>query len=925
MAFNRKARLRGNIEAIKLLFELEKTKAEPTPEQREILQSYCGFGALKCILNPTESLSDIALWSKSDLELFPLTVQLHSVIKNNTTQGEYKQYFNSLKNSILTAFYTPESVIDSLASSLGNNGILATKFLDPSAGQGAFMRSFARVSPVMESTNFEKDLLTGKLLDALYPKANVNIKGFESISPDYKGYFDVVASNIPFGDVAVFDPEYVKGKDPVRMQASKAIHNYFFVKGLDTLREGGVMAFITSQGVMNSPTNAPIREMLMNNANLISAIRLPNNLFSDIAGTDVGSDLVVLQKNSEKQSLTPQEELFIQTSRRPSGSMLNAYFKDLSHIVHTEWKQDTDPYGRPSIVFKHSGGAEGIAKDIQEILSKDIKLNFNQQLYAPEQKVEQVLELEQKPLNTLYDLFGMSVEQRKSPKRTKARAKSSQETMNLFNTNQNPEPEIKDLTPSSWTKEMLSHYKDGSIVEDNAGQLGHLREFRFGVAMFHPLDLPALQQERIKAYIPMRDSYFELYNAEQNTQREHSELRSELNTHYDNFVKKYGNINAASNAKFILMDSSGREICALERSVDGAFVKADILDHPVAFSQNETLIVEDANEALSASLNKHGGVHLEYMAELTSLTKEQLIEQLEGRIYYNPMIENYEIADRFIAGNVVEKAEKVDSYLLENPNDKRAQEALQALRDATPRAISFEELDFNFGERWIPTGIYSRYASYLYDTEVRVTYSENLDDYDVVCRGYNANIYDKYSVKTQSRSYDGTTLMTYALLNTVPDITKIITVDGEQKKVRDSEAIQLANSKIDEIRNGFTDWLSEQTPEFKDRLADMYNKKFNCFVRPEYDGSHQKFPNLDLKALGIPDLYKSQKDAIWMIKQNSGGIADHEVGTGKTLIMCVAAYEMKRLGLVNKPLIIGLKANLRSKLRQNTVTYCKCV
>ncbi|MFI3322940.1 MAG: N-6 DNA methylase [Rikenellaceae bacterium] len=872
MAFNSQQAMADNLTAIRLLFELDKSKREATADERTTLQKYCGFGALKCILNPANSLADVVKWSKSDLELFPLTVQLHSVIKANTTPEEYKQYIGSLKNSILTAFYTPQNVIDSIAQSLKDNGIVATKYLDPSAGQGAFMHSFTKVSPLMESTNFEKDIITGKLLKALYPKADVNIAGFETISSDYKGYFDITASNIPFSDVAIFDPEHTKSKNHAEVQASKSIHNYFFAKGLDMLREGGVMAFITSQGVMNSPQNTLIRQLLMERANLVSAIRLPNNLFSDHAGTDVGSDLIILQKNSAKQSLTPEEELFTQSNQRPSGAYLNSYFRNLSHIVHTEWKQDTDPYGRPAILFRHSGGSDGIAHDIRAILSVDIKQHLNRELYESVKAVEAPIEVEQKPLNNLYDLFGMSIEVRaaRATKRAKPIAAVEPET-------------VIDLSPHKWEGEILSHHKDGSLVIDSDNSIGYLREFKFGGAMFHPLDLQPKQEERIRVYIPMRDSYFELFNSEQRTQTEHSELRTELNTHYDNFVAKYGNLNSAFFPKYILMDASGREMCSLERAVDGKFIKADIFDHPVAFSQNETIAVNSAEEALSASLNKYGNVDLEYMAKLTSSTEDALIEELGERIYYNPMIYNYEIADRFVAGNVVEKAEQVDSYLLENPNDERAKKSLNALKDAAPRPISFDELDFNFGERWIPTAIYSRYASYLYDTDVNIAYSESLDNYSVKSRSTNANIYDKYCVRGQSRNYDGISLMSYALLNTVPDITKT-TISGDSEiKERDSEAIQLANTKIDEIRNGFTDWLSEQTPEFKDKLSNMYNRKFNCFVRPKYDGSHQNFPDLNLKALGIPDLYKSQKDAIWMIKQRSF-----------------------------------------SKVGQNGVTYCKC-
>ncbi|MFR9538513.1 MAG: DEAD/DEAH box helicase family protein, partial [Rikenellaceae bacterium] len=471
---------------------------------------------------------------------------------------------------------------------------------------------------------------------------------------------------------------------------------------------------------------------------------------------------------------------------------------------------------------------------------------------------------------------------------------------------------VIDLSPRNWEGDMLPHYKSGSMVMGADKNVGYLKDFKLGKAQFHPLQFKnEVELERAQSYIPMRDCYYELFNAEQLTQTEHPELRQKLNELYDSYRDDFGVLGSRNNNKFILMDASGRDILSLERGVDGEFIKADIFDHPVAFSQNEITAVDDVQEALSASLNKLGKVDLGYMSDLSSISADQIIEELEGKIYYNPMVGDYEIADRFIAGNVVEKAEQIDSYLLDNPQDEQAQKSLKALQDARPRPISFDELDFNFGERWIPTGLYSRYASYLYDTEVKIAYSENLDDYSVKLNGRsNANIWDKYSVSGNSRTYDGISLMNYALLNTVPDITKTITVDGKERKIRDSEAIQTANTKIDDIRNGFGDWLSEQTLEFKDQLTKMYNDRFNCFVRPNYDGSTQTFPNFDRKAVGIDDLYDSQKSAVWMIKQNGGGIIDHEVGTGKTLIMCTAAHELKRLGLANKPLIIGLKANV---------------
>ena len=219
-------------------------------------------------------------------------------------------------------------------------------------------------------------------------------------------------------------------------------------------------------------------------------------------------------------------------------------------------------------------------------------------------------------------------------------------------------------------------------------------------------------------------------------------------------------------------------------------------------------------------------------------------------------------------------------------------------------------MDFNLGERWISPQIYSDFASSLFDTKVGVQYSAQTDEFSVECRQKNLHIWEKYAVKSESRTYDGIALFKNALVNTTPDITKKIKIDDKEVKVRDMEAIQLANSKIDEIRNAFPLWLLEQSQEFKDRLAEQYNQSFNCFVRPQYDGSFQSFPGLDRESLGIEDLYDSQKDAIWMIKLNNGAICDHEVGAGKTLIMCCAAQEMKRLGLAHKPMIIGLKANV---------------
>lgn len=1031
MAFNRKAKLRDNIEAIRTVFELGKAGRAATPEEREWLARYCGFGGLKCILNPAATLTDAVQWAKSDLELFPLTVELHRLIRENSAnENEYKRYIDSLKSSVLTAFYTPSAVTEALADVLHDYNVRPRRLLEPSAGHGAFVEAFIRKDADTDVMAFEKDLLTGKILSCLYPDKKVRAEGFERIEKPFNDYFDAAVSNIPFGDVAVFDPAFSASESVGRRNAAKAIHNYFFLKGLDAVRDGGIVAFITSQGVMNATRNEAVRLEMLKGAHLVSAIRLPNNLFADHAGTEVSSDLVVLQKDTRREGLTEDEKLFIQTGMQ-NGVSTNRYFiEHKDQIIHTSAKLDTDPYGKPAMVYRHDGGVEGIATQLRELLDDDLHARLVMRLYSggirdarlqeqqakaqttdtplrteptaedlaafgawakeKEQRLweerppkatdfeeatvvqetvqpptavirqeaertavppkEEKPEIEP-PVMSLYDLFGFTAEERRiaqtggklrrrsnRPKLAQPRQPSlfdtpTQATVTTIQAEQTAQTSTETAARPAYSVENAAgadmnrriadverqiredeasltaeerqrrheeemkprlfdgllepHHREGSFVKVNTVgaryQIGYLKDVtRYG-ATFHPLDLGKEQREKIAAYIPVRDAYERLYAYEAEYHDEGSAQREALNTCYDKFVARYGNLNAKANVKLLMMDTSGRDILALERAENGQFVKADIFDHPVAFALNGITHVDTPEEALSASLNRYGGVNFDYMESLSDNSREELIDELKGRIFYNPLSGGYEIKDRFIAGNVVDKAERIEAWMAGNPHGEREKEALAALQEAAPRPITFDELDFNLGERWIPTGIYSAYASYLFDTKVSVGFSESMDDYAVKCGVKNAKILDQFCVKGYYRSYDGIALLKHALVNTVPDMTKSIGKDehGGDIKVRDSEGIQLANAKIDEIRNGFVEWLAEQSPDFQKRLTDMYNRKFNCFVRPQYDGSHQTFPDLDLKALdrrfGIKDVYQSQKDCIWMLKQNGGGICDHEV------------------------------------------------
>ncbi|WP_395763137.1 N-6 DNA methylase [Elizabethkingia anophelis] len=992
MGFSKKQHLQQNIDALRIAFKLEKEKQQATVGERLLMMQYSGFGGLKFVLNPIANDIDINHWRKTEHDLFPITQKLHQLLKDNSEDDkQYRRYVDSMKSSVLTAFYTPPQIIDAVSTTLRENGLDIQKFLEPSAGIGSFIQSFSE-NQKASTTAYEKDLLTGKVLKQLYPQSNIRISGFEEISEKEHNSYDVVASNIPFGDTSVFDLSYSRSKDTAKVQAARSIHNYFFLKGIDMLRGGGLLAYITSQGILNSPKNEPIRRALMQDNNLVSVVRLPNNLFTEYAGTEVGSDLIILQKNTAKQGLTEAEELFCQSRQTEYNTPGNALFQDSTRIVHTDRKLDTDPYGQPALIYTHKDGVAGIAKDLQRILSEDFGKHLDFNLYKGERNDEPVIQIpiipqppvvepvvvnqERQSLATpaiiqesqqelkqlsIFDLFeniDEPVAVLAPPKRTtqvkrqstKANRRAIGRQTDLFSAMQQPyTPPVSNKTgnqntstngvkqeaigdlfsgindngqavqpallntipePAPYSGELQSFHRNDCLVMDN-GWVGHLQDVDTsgGTAVFHPLQLPPLQKARAEAYIAVRDNYQGLYNNEATFQTEYKEERETLNRLYDAFVKRYGNLNSADNIKLIKTDSAGKEIPYLERVIGGVVHKADIFSHPVSFS-TVTIATDNPEEALAASLNKYGSVDLSYMSEISGMTDDALKEALHGRIFYNPLQKEYEISERWVAGNVVEKAEEVRTYIESNPDDVQAKESLTVLEDARPGRIEFEELDFNLGERWIPTGIYARFASHLFDTDVLVHYSESSDDFSVKCDQKNVHIWDKYAVKAESRTFDGIALLKHALVNTTPDITKKVMVGDQEVKVRDMEAIQMANAKIDEIRTAFSDWLHGQNDEFKKRLTDQYNDTFNCFVRPNYDGSHQEFPGLDRKGLNIQDLYSSQKDTVWMIKLNNGAICDHEVGAGKTLVMCTAAQEMKRLGLAHKPMIIGLKSNV---------------
>lgn len=322
-------------------------------------------------------------------------------------------------------------------------------------------------------------------------------------------------------------------------------------------------------------------------------------------------------------------------------------------------------------------------------------------------------------------------------------------------------------------------------------------------------------------------------------------------------------------------------------------------------SQTETIeTAATPLDALALSLNIHGSVNMQWIQALTGLTTDQLASELQGKIFFDPISQQWQHHSVFISGNIYEKIDNI--LALSRELSEQEQASLSALHQAKPEPVPYHELEFNLGERWIPDTWYSDFASELFQERTVVAYTDVNDTYCVRIFGFSPAAYRQYAYD----SYHGDDLLIHALHDTVPNITKEVLVNGEKTRVPDEDAIAAVSAKIQEIKAKFQEWMCERTLEQKDFLTNLYNRTFNCYVRPAYDGSMQTFPQLNFSAFPFSDLYPSQKDAIWMLKQNGGGVCWHEVGAGKTLVMCVAAFEMKRLGLVRKPLIIGLKANI---------------
>lgn len=998
MGYSTLKKLRGNLKAIGIALTHE--KGSPLGEsEREALKGYAGFGGIKAVLYANGTMEE---WTrqgatKEDLKLHPLIQELHELLHKHFDEQQYRQVISSLRESVLTAFFTPRVVPETFFSALAQQGITPQKMYEPSAGAGVFIDQAILYLPGLQEINaVEKDLVTARILEVLNEGSEVPTKvqaiGLEETSREENGRYDLVVSNIPFGNFSVFDPDHTDNA------ISGRIHNYFFAKGLDKLADGGLLAFVTTDAFLNHPGNRRAREYLFGRADYVSLLVMPDNLMKDTGNTEAPSHFLVVQKNDRKTAPKTMENLLMGTQERTNefgNYPINGLIAISEHdmVLGDEVRAGTNQYGKASQNIRQKGPLELIADQMAIQLKLGLEYRFDRKSFdnallqpagfelkqftfmpvpASQAKASEQVQLglfDAMPAESIGRAFDYiqqhdnamirrdsvrmiaSVSTREQPLHESIvllTARSHQKGRFLYklysNVNEIEFPsvwfnaehldrELKQLsdtlrqfdhqyiyTGDGNFKKMFAldrdaqafvfglqdHYREGMLFHLN-GTIGWIESLdtKTDRAMFRELPQQA-NYSFYRDYIALRDQYLKFDGLAGDGDPID---REQLGSSYDHFVDHYGQLNLPKNSALLRRDLAYGQIMlgSLERKAGKVFVKADVLMENLQQRQ-EPLRTDDPLEALARSLNDHGKVLLDEISAILQKNEAEVLEALKGCIYLDPESREWQTADHYLSGNVVAKLKVAERMAGDDPY---LRESLEAIRAVQPDRIPFALLDFNFGERWIPADYYGRYASKVFELETQVVYFPSLDRYKVDAKGSNVKLNQEYAIRPKSgKNMYGETLMENALENTAPFFTYGEKIGNITRHFPDNEATQLAHQKIENLRQGFVEWLHELPHEDKTALEDLYNETFNCYRLREFDGSHQKFPGFVPGNLGIETLYSSQANGVWRVLQNNGGLIDHEVGLGKTLIMLLGAMEMKRLGICQKPMIIALKANV---------------
>lgn len=833
-----KTKFQNNIAAIKILKQTEAENRAATPEEQGQLSLYSGWGGLA---NAFESDND--KWKNE-----------YSELKGLLTDEEY----TAARSTVLDSFYTDTAIVDSIYEVIRNAGFEDGNILEPAMGVGNF---FGRLpEELRDKVNLygvEKDSLSGRIAQKLYPQADITIDGFENTRFNDNS-FDVAIGNIPFGDFSVNDSKY--------NSEHLKIHDYFFLKSLDKVRDGGIVAFVTSKGTLDKKDSS-FRKILAERADLVGAVRLPNNAFKS-AGTEVTPDIIFLQKRSAPLENIPS---WVNVGITENGLSINNYFIEHPEMVLGNIVQGNKLYGRTDdtmcVPF-----ADG--RPLSELLPEAVKhITFT---YSPAKEVISPV--------------------------SKAEAVISK-------------PE--ELRSQSYYKSGNEIYFYGS---NSAGEL-------VTVSAKDLLDKKYTTKniDRLTAFMEIRDTLRELLEVQQhdNNDAEVEQLQHRLNTIYDNFYDKYGLIHSRYNRNILGFDGAYQLVASLEQDYDKNTLikKSDIFTQRVNVPKPQIEHIDTASEALAVCIAEKGYIDFDYMSNLTDIDKASLEESLRnnGEIYPIPMnTENneytYQTASEYLSGDIYAKLDTAESYAAV---DNIYSANVTALKAALPTPLKAGDIDVNLGATWIAPEYYEQFMYKLFETplfnrsdgifkdsKISVEYSEYSGKWFISHKSADKSV---TVTKTYGAcGYSGYQILEAALNLSEPKVYKDkldeygrIMFDKNNKPIRviDVPATQVVQQKANKIRREFKNWLFSD-PVRRSDIVDTYNRTFNCIKPREYDGSHLTFPGMNSNI----ELHEHQKNAIAHAIYGGNTLFAHSVGAGKTFEMIATAMECKRLGLCHKSL-----------------------
>lgn len=919
MNFNKRDVFRFNLAAIKEAFRAARNKTEPDPA---ILNGYKGYGGLKEILLDPYSEND---WNKTNNLYKEHVLELHEYLKEyfGNQEHRYDRCLNSLKASTLTTYYTGQELIDSILESMVESGVLdpqqETWLLEPAAGKGDFITRINKKYPdnKWKMVAVEKEPMSAYIGSKISPDATWISGGFEDADQLNKLHarkkYDVIVSNIPFGNIRVFDPVLSRSNSHAVVQSQNQVHNYFFTKGLEKLKPGGVMVYITSTGVMDSETNYEIRKHILSHAEIISSSRLPNNSFVS-AGTKVTSDVLVLRKRLSPvldiQALPEKQQDFVRNSSivffREGEPYDFSYNKMVDHNeerVLGEFKLGWFN-NKPSLTVEPVD--ESVIKVPEEL--KTAMLHDLQELG---------------PTQSINDDVTQSTA---SVERNKVQGSPTLQT-NLFeSTSTLQEDELIDVAradePDSFLEGELFIYENipGQLVVDPGS----------GKTMLDPSKIDASDIDKVRSIIEIRNTYNQLIDQE-GAGIQSDMVREELNDHYDRFVEEHGRFHSPENVALISMDPQGFKVLSLSRRSDkGEWVKADILQNSTfAFVEDLEFLSNGPEDAIVKSMNDYGKVDINYVSRLLERPVEEIKQELMNNGMLFPSIRfpadfDFVSADRtqyqnvtfghdpvtkddFLSGSINYKLEYLQSghadYYLEKYDLKK--DALEdVLKEVAPPFLSIDLIDVKLGERWIDKSIYEQFATKLFEVPTRLSHLKSTDSWKIELSKYSQIDQQYFHIKCiNNHNVHGKDIFLHALMGTKPHITYTRGIGDGKKTFIDHDAMNLVEERIKEVNIRFKKFiLSDQV--LSDHLAAKYNALFNREVKRMYSGEHMTYPGLQYF-----DPRSHQNDCVWMQLQTGGGYADHEVGAGKTLFAIMLAMEYKRLGIRKKTMITALKAN----------------